>query len=60
VPAREIQRILRERPKAKGLAVAGMPLGSPGMEGGRRDTYNVVIFDAAGNSEMYQNYPGDN
>jgi hypothetical protein len=36
VPAAEIRRLLRERPKARGLAVAGMPVGSPGMESGNR------------------------
>ncbi|HEX2793514.1 MAG TPA: DUF411 domain-containing protein [Croceicoccus sp.] len=46
VPAREIERLLRERPAdVKGLAVAGMPLGSPGMEmGGRSDPYDVIAF----------------
>ena len=59
VPAAEILRLLKERPKAKGLAVAGMPLGSPGMEASRRDSYNVVLFDAAGRSEIYHRYPGN-
>lgn len=46
VPAADIQRLLDERPKGvKGLAVAGMPLGSPGMEmGGRRQPYQVIAF----------------
>lgn len=46
VPAAEIKRLLRERPKGvKGLAVAGMPLGSPGMEmGGRSQPYQVIAF----------------
>lgn len=46
VPAEAIRRLLAERPKATGLAVAGMPLGSPGMEvaGQQPETYEVVIF----------------
>ncbi|WP_240654538.1 DUF411 domain-containing protein [Croceicoccus ponticola] len=46
VPAKEIQRLLREKPQdVKGLAVAGMPLGSPGMEvAGRTQPYQVIAF----------------
>ena len=57
VPASEIQRLLKERPKAKGLAVPGMPIGSPGMEmGDRRDAYSVLLFDAEGKSTVYRHY----
>ncbi len=59
VPAAEIHRLLKERPEAKGLAVPGMPLGSPGMEGSRRDPYSVVLFEAAGRTSVYRAYPGD-
>jgi hypothetical protein len=59
VPAADIQRLLKERPKAKGLAVPGMPLGSPGMEGARRDAYSVILFDADGRVSVYQKYSGD-
>ena len=59
VPAADIQRLLKERPKAKGLAVPGMPLGSPGMEGSRRDTYSVLLFDAAGRTSVYREYKGN-
>lgn len=50
VPAADIARLLRERPKGvEGLAVAGMPVGSPGMEmGGRTQPYQVVAFGKAG------------
>jgi len=58
VPAREIQRLLKEQPKAKGLAVPGMPVGSPGMEGARSEAYSVMIFDAEGRATVYQKYPG--
>jgi hypothetical protein len=57
VPASEIQRLLKEKPKAKGLAVPGMPIGSPGMEvGSRRDAYSVLLFDAAGKTTVYRQY----
>ncbi|HVZ16693.1 MAG TPA: DUF411 domain-containing protein [Terriglobales bacterium] len=57
VPASEIQRLLRERPKAKGLAVAGMPVGSPGMESTRSAAFSVMIFDAENHASVYQKYP---
>jgi hypothetical protein len=57
VPAEEIKRLLKERPKAKGLAVPGMPLGSPGMESGTtRQAYSVLLFDADGKSSVYRQY----
>lgn len=57
VPASEIQRLLKEKPKAKGLAVPGMPIGSPGMEvGTRRDAYSVLLFDSEGKTTVYQQY----
>ena len=58
VPAREIKRLLRERPVGvKGLAVAGMPIGSPGMEmGGRVQPYQVIAFGAKGRT-VYARYP---
>jgi len=57
VPAREIKRLLAEKPKARGLAVAGMPAGSPGMEqGGRRDAYDVILVLPDGRSTVYARY----
>jgi hypothetical protein len=57
VPAREMKRLLAERPKARGLAVAGMPLGSPGMEtGSRRDPYDVVLIGPDGALSVYARY----
>lgn len=60
VPARELQRLLRERPKAIGLAVPGMPVGSPGMDGevygDRRDPYDVLLLGAGGSASVYQSY----
>ena len=55
VPADVVKRLLRERPKIAGLAVPGMPVGSPGMEqGGRRDPYAIVSFDQAGQTKIYE------
>ena len=50
VPAVVVRRLLAERPQAKGLAVPGMPVGSPGMEvaGAPADVYDVVLFGAFG------------
>lgn len=59
VPVSEIRRLLTERPAIIGLAVAGMPIGSPGMEvsGAAPQAYDVVAFDAAGPAEVYASYP---
>lgn len=58
VPAQELRRLLREQPKALGLAVPGMPLGSPGMEmGNTRDAYDVLLVLNDGSSRIYQSYP---
>jgi hypothetical protein len=58
VPAREIRRLLKERPKALGLAVPGMPLGSPGMEvdDGRVDRYEVLLVRKDESSTVYATY----
>ena len=57
VPAREVMRLLKERPKAIGLAVAGMPIGSPGMErGSRRDPFQVILFSSTRRS-VFAAYP---
>jgi len=54
VPANDIHRLLRERPKILGLAVPGMPVGSPGMEqGSQTERYEVLSFDGAGNTAGY-------
>jgi hypothetical protein len=58
VPASEIHRLLKERPRGKGLAVPGMPMGSPGMEGSVTQAYAVILFDAEGRTSIYQSYPG--
>ena len=58
VPANEVQRLLTERPKIKGIAVPGMPVGSPGMEvpGRSPEPFNVVAFDAEGNTSVFAEY----
>ena len=53
VPAAEIKRLLRERPKAAGLAVPGMPLGSPGMESPNPQTYETIAFTADGKTSVF-------
>jgi len=59
VPADAIKRLLAEKPQAKGLAVPGMPLGSPGMEvaGAAPDTYKVVLFGPSGHT-TFAHYRG--
>lgn len=57
VPAADIRKLLLERPKAVGIAVPGMPLGSPGMEmGNRKDPYDVLLVDQAGHSRVFSSY----
>lgn len=58
VPAADIKRLLAEKPKAVGLAVPSMPLGSPGMEGPRKDPYDVLLVQANGRYSSYQHYSG--
>ena len=55
VPAEDILRLLEERLEIAGLAVPGMPIGSPGMEdpSGRRDPYSVLAFDSEGITAVY-------
>jgi hypothetical protein len=54
VPADVVKQLLKERPKVAGIAVPGMPVGSPGMEqGDRKDPYDIVAFDKAGKTSVY-------
>jgi hypothetical protein len=53
VPADLIKRILKERPAIVGLAVPGMPVGSPGMEGTNPEPYEVFTFDKQGRTTVY-------
>ncbi|AVS73935.1 copper-binding protein [Acidovorax cattleyae] len=60
VPAADVQRLLRDRPQALGLAVPGMPVGSPGMDGaiygGRRDAYDVLLVARGGSARVFTSY----
>ena len=59
VPAREVQRLLAERPEGRGLVVAGMPAGSPGMElpDGRIQSYEVLLVAEDSSASVYARYP---
>lgn len=61
VPASDVQRLLKERPRALGLAVPGMPIGSPGMDGpeykGRKDAYQVLLISRDGTATTFRSYP---
>ena len=61
VPATDIRRLLREKPRAVGLAVPGMPVGSPGMDGavykGRKDPFNVLLVAKDGSNTVFTAYP---
>ena len=60
VPVREIRRLLHEQPKAIGLTVPGMVVGSPGMDGpsykGRKEPYSVLLVNLNGESSIFQKY----
>jgi hypothetical protein len=57
VPAADVQKLLKQRPKAKGIAVPGMPIGSPGMEQGPgRQAYSVILFDEQGSLTQFTSY----
>lgn len=62
VPAREIKRLLREKPSALGITVPGMPIGSPGMDGpvykGVQDPYDVLLVQADGSARVFASYQG--
>jgi hypothetical protein len=55
VPAETVKRLLKEKPRVAGIAVPGMPIGSPGMEqGDRRDAYEVLTFTRDGRTTVYE------
>lgn len=60
VPARDVQRLLKEKPDAIGLTVPGMPIGSPGMDGpeygGRKDPYDVLLIAMDGSTRVFSSY----
>jgi hypothetical protein len=59
VPVEEIVRLLENKPEVIGIAVGGMPPGSPGMDivGFENDPFDVVTFSEDGKIEIYANYP---
>ena len=60
VPVLDIKKMLAQKPNALGLAVPGMPLGSPGMDGGvyggRRDPFKVLLIQKDGSASVYNSY----
>jgi hypothetical protein len=56
VPASDVARLLAERPPVAGLAVPGMPIGSPGMEGPDPEAYRVLSFDAEGRIRIFSSH----
>lgn len=59
VPSADIVRLLDERPAIGGIAVGGMPMGSPGMEqpGGGNEAYDVVAFTSGGQRSVFSHHP---
>jgi hypothetical protein len=53
VPASDIVKLLKERPKIRGLVVPGMPMGSPGMEGPDPEAYDTLALDANGATTVF-------
>ena len=60
VPASDVRKLLQQKPKALGLAVPGMPVGSPGMDGAvygnRRDPYDVLLVERGGSTKVFSSY----
>ncbi len=60
VPASDVRALLQQKPKALGLAVPGMPVGSPGMDGAvygnRRDPYDVLLVERGGSTKVFSSY----
>lgn len=57
VPAADVKRLLAQRPKAAGIAVPGMVMGSPGMEhGDHKEPYKTILFDKAGKTRVFASH----
>jgi len=56
VPADDIKRLLKEKPSITGLSAPGMPMGSPGMEGPRQDSYKVMTISKEGDSTVFSSH----
>jgi hypothetical protein len=60
VPANDIMKLLKTKPKIVGIAAPGMPSGTPGMEmGDRKDSYNVMSFDKENHYKIFNSYEGN-
>lgn len=60
VPAQDIHRLIQDKPDIRGLSVPAMPVGTPGMEmGPRKDNFDVISFDSAGQFELFNRYETD-
>jgi hypothetical protein len=53
VPADVIRKLLSEKPRVEGIAVPGMPAGSPGMESSQPEPYDILAFDASGKTSVF-------
>lgn len=56
VPASAITKMLKEKSEVRGIAVPGMPMGSPGMEGPYRENYDVIALDKNNNASIFASY----
>jgi hypothetical protein len=56
VPASDIDRLLEQKPRVAGLAVPGMPAGSPGMEAAGTQRYQVLTFDKSGKTMVFASH----
>jgi hypothetical protein len=56
IPAADVIRLLREKPEGLGIAAPGMPSGSPGMENGMKDAYDVILFEKDGRTRVYSKH----
>lgn len=59
VPAKDIKRLLLEKPDISGITVPGMPIGSPGMEvpGQKADAYQVISYKDGKKTGIFSDYP---
>ena len=56
MPAADIKRLMTEKPDVAGLTAPGMPQGSPGMEGGRKDPFDVLAFTRDGKTTVWASH----
>ena len=56
VPAADVKKLLAEKPKVRGIAVPGMPIGSPGMEGPNPQRYNTLAFTEDGKTSVFASH----